>query len=156
MRSFRRHGSSANSGSDMPCPPASVPWATMTSAPASIASRACDTVAEEPRASIAYGFGERPWIAERKHDRGGPMSESALQDLGPLSETPSDEAAADPGVARALPFLIKPAAVGPYPPPSNPSPPAWLTAAASLPPETRSIGASRTGYSIPSVCVKRF
>ena len=32
------------SGSDIPCPPASVPWATMTSAPASIASRACDRV----------------------------------------------------------------------------------------------------------------
>ena len=39
------------------------------------------------------------------------MSKSALQDFGPLSEAPGDEAAANPGVARALPFLVKPIAV---------------------------------------------
>ena len=68
-------------------------------------------LADEPRASIAYGWGERPWIAERKHDRGGPVSKSALQDLGPLRETPGNEAAADPGVSRALPFSVKPVAI---------------------------------------------
>src|SRR4051812_1601258 len=41
----------------------------------------------------------------------------------------------------------------PYPPPIIPSPPAWLTADASLPEDTRSIGASRIGYSIPSAWV---
>jgi hypothetical protein len=83
------------------------------------------------------------------------VSKSALQDLRPVGETPGDEAAPDPGVARALPFLVKPVAVT-IDPPSNPSRPAWLTAAASLPPEMRPIGASRTGCSILSVCVKRF
>jgi hypothetical protein len=38
------------------------------------------------------------------------VSKSALQDFRPLSD-PGDEAAADPGVARALPFLVKPVAV---------------------------------------------
>ena len=68
-------------------------------------------LADEQRASIAYGWSEGSWIAERKHDGGGAMSKSALQDLGPLSETPGDEAAADPSVAGALPFLVKPIAV---------------------------------------------
>src|SRR5262249_39852771 len=62
-------------------------------------------------ARIAYGWGVGPWIAKRKHDGRGPMSKSALQNLGPLSETPGDEAAADPSVARALPFSVKPVAV---------------------------------------------
>lgn len=35
----------------------------------------------------------------------------------------------------------------PYPPPTNPSPPAFETAAASLPPETLAIGARTIGYS---------
>ena len=39
------------------------------------------------------------------------MSKSALQDFGPVSETPGDESAPDPGVARALPFSVKPIAV---------------------------------------------
>jgi hypothetical protein len=38
------------------------------------------------------------------------VSKSALQDFRPLSD-PGDEAAADPGVARALPLLVKPVAV---------------------------------------------
>ena len=68
-------------------------------------------LADEPRARIPYGRGEGPWVAKRKHDRGGPVSKSALQDFRSLSEIPGDEAAADPGVARALPFLVKPVAV---------------------------------------------
>jgi hypothetical protein len=68
-------------------------------------------LADEPRASIPYGRGEGPGVAKRKYDPGGPVSKSALQDFRPLSETPSDEAAADPSVARALPFSVKPVAV---------------------------------------------
>jgi hypothetical protein len=39
------------------------------------------------------------------------VSKGALQDFRPLSEIPGDEAAPNPGVARALPFLVKPVAV---------------------------------------------
>ena len=39
------------------------------------------------------------------------MNEGALQYLRPFGETPGDEAAADPGVARALPFSVKPIVV---------------------------------------------
>src|SRR5262245_26930011 len=80
-------------------------------------------LADEPRASVAYGWGEGPWITKRKHDGGRPVSESALQDLRPLSEAPGDEAAADPGVARALPFSVKPVAVA-IAAASSPRPPA--------------------------------
>jgi hypothetical protein len=57
-------------------------------------------LADEPRAGSAYGWGERPWIAKRKHDGGGPVSKRTLQDLRPLGETPRDKAAPDPGIAR--------------------------------------------------------
>jgi hypothetical protein len=70
-------------------------------------------------------------------------------------QTPGDKAAANPGIARALPFSIDPIAVA-IPATNQSEPPARLTAPASLPPDTRSIAASRIGCSIPSVCVKRF
>src|SRR5450756_1802997 len=43
----------------------------------------------------------------------------------------------------------------PYPPPIRPSPPAAVTAAASLPPAANAIGAEMIGCSIPSISVNR-
>lgn len=45
---------------------------------------------------------EWAWVAERQHDGGWSMGEDAVA-LGFL-KAPSDEAAADPGIARTSPF----------------------------------------------------
>lgn len=88
-------------------------------------------------------------ITERKHNGSGSACESALQDVRSISQAPGNEAAADAGVARALPLLVNPVAVA-IAATEQTEAAAWLTAAASLPPETISIGASGTGCSIPS------
>ena len=73
--------------------------------------RHCLHLADQPRTSSAYSGRERTRVAERKHDGSWSVCKSTLKDLGALSKTPGDKAAANPGIARTLPFSIDPIAV---------------------------------------------
>src|SRR5215472_17458149 len=73
--------------------------------------RHCLHLTDQPRTSSASSGRERTRIAERKHDGSWSVCKSTLKDLGALSKTPGDKAAANPGIARTLPFSIDPIAV---------------------------------------------
>jgi hypothetical protein len=88
-------------------------------------------LADQSRTNSAYSGRERPRIAERKHDGSWSVCKSTLKDLGALSKTPSDKAAANPGIARALPFSIDPVAVAI--PAANQSAPTCLANCSSKP-----------------------
>jgi len=57
-------------------------------------------LADEPRAGSAYGWGERPWIAKRKHDGGGPMSKSGDQVITKIADLCQQEKRKSDIVAR--------------------------------------------------------
>ena len=58
-----------------------------------------------------YGRGKGERVAKRKHDRGRSVRKGAVQYLWVLGEAPCDEAAADSGIACAIPLAIDPVGV---------------------------------------------
>jgi hypothetical protein len=68
-------------------------------------------LADQPRAGLAHGGSKRPWITEGQHDGRGLMGNDRGQHPGALRQAPGDEATADPGVARARPLPLDPAAI---------------------------------------------
>ncbi len=137
---------------------ASVPCATMTSAPRSSACRASSRLGDlddQRRAGRADRAGERARVAEGQHHRGRPGLPSASSTVASV-DRPALEADA-PGAARAAGH--RPAARGPASSGSRCRRRAargrrrWMTAAASAPPADPPIGASAIGCRSPSSSV---
>ena len=107
-------GTSVNVARFSPCPPASDPCATITSA------RAVERVlGVTPRLHLADQLDagrldardEGLRIAEREEDGAGPIGEHLLEQLGARAQRPGDEAVADLRVAGGAPFVLQPCRV---------------------------------------------
>ena len=116
---LRRASRSATSGTSVmvarlaPWPPASVPWATMMSAPTSSAALGVLHVlhlADQQPARRLDGRGEWARIAERQHHRGRRVRQRRVQHGGLRRQRPGDEAAADAGVAGLGELVREPVA----------------------------------------------
>ena len=141
----------------IPCPPASAPWATIMSAPASTAARACSIVC-----TWQINFVPAALICLPKADGDPNDNITAAGERVSTRSSSSGRFASDqvmkPQPTRALPASANSRlshSASPYPPPIRPSPPAPVTAAASLPPAAKAMGAEMIGCSIRSISVSR-
>src|SRR5215207_191784 len=149
-------GTSGSVARRAPCPPASVPCAMMTSAPAAWAARASSTSwtwqsNAQPAAFMTgtYGRGSPKESMNTCGSYPRANSTASLVACQVIRPTPQGRVASV--LARDNSSRIQSAS--PYPPPTSPRPPPFETAAARRPPETLPMGAETMGYSRPNFSV---